>query len=177
MRHPACCLQQVQTDMCTPGCPLPYACLQIARVFVDLMQGWTMLISGESQGLRGPDVAADTWLLVLHPRLASTRSLERFRNQVRFLSAQTYQSLSLPRYKTLKIHHRAPIKQVSPRALLLCPAAVGFWQCWLQMTRHAPGPRRFPLIDNFHWGECCVVWLGGDAALDGGQFRLGGGHV
>ena len=53
------------------------------------------MLSGESQGLRGPDVAADTWLLVLHPRLASTRSLERFRNQVRLLSAQTYQGLSL----------------------------------------------------------------------------------
>lgn len=53
------------------------------------------MLSGESQGMRGPDLAADTWLLVLHPRLASTRSLERFRNQVRLLSAQTYQGLSL----------------------------------------------------------------------------------
>ena len=135
------------------------------------------MLSGEGQGLRGPELAADTWLLVLHPRLASTRSLERFRNQVRFLSAQTYQGLSLPCYKTLKIHHRAPIKQVSPCVLILCPAAVGLWQCWLQMTTHAPGPRRFPLADKSHWDEHCVAWLGGDAALDGGQFWLGGSHV
>ena len=41
-----------------------------------------MLDAGGSQGGSDPGLAADTWLLVLHPRLTTTRSLERFRNQV-----------------------------------------------------------------------------------------------
>ena len=38
--------------------------------------------AGRSQGTRGPHKAAASWLLVLHPRLTTTRALERFRNQV-----------------------------------------------------------------------------------------------
>ena len=38
--------------------------------------------AGRSQGTRGPHKAAVSWLLVLHPRLTTTRALERFRNQV-----------------------------------------------------------------------------------------------
>lgn len=38
--------------------------------------------AGRTQGTRGPHKAAVSWLLVLHPRLTTTRALERFRNQV-----------------------------------------------------------------------------------------------
>ena len=38
--------------------------------------------AGRLQGTRGPHKAAVSWLLVLHPRLTTTRALERFRNQV-----------------------------------------------------------------------------------------------
>ena len=48
----------------------------------DLSSQVVMCGAGGSQGSRGPALAADTWLLVLHPRLTTTRSLERFRNQV-----------------------------------------------------------------------------------------------
>ena len=51
-----------------------------------------MLDSGGSQGSADPGLAADTWLLVLHPSLTTARSLERFRNQVGSVSRQLIKS-------------------------------------------------------------------------------------
>lgn len=89
-------------DLCSPGntraslAELFHPISGCLHCFVWSFSQKVMLDAGGSQGSPDPGSAADTWLLVLHPRLTTTRSLERFRNQVRSISRQIIDSGSGP---------------------------------------------------------------------------------